>query len=155
MLKEYLLETSSEQAVWSESMPGIQVCRFSFQEGANDKLRAIPVRGDAFHFETFFCLSGRMVVKPHQDIPRIVEAPSIFLLSDVFSLGSCLCSGNLGGILVTSDSATAKEALATVCSTFGIELILRSKQLARAGSFPPMRLPPNLSARSPEIWMTC
>ena len=122
MLKEYLLEGAPAQTVWSDSMPGVQVCRFSLSGGTRDGMRTLPTRGAPLYIEAFFCLGGRLAARPPRGEAQVVEAPGIFLLSDSSGLRSCLCSGDLSGILVTVDAKTAKESLMTVCSILGLEL---------------------------------
>ena len=136
MLKEYLLAGAPAQAAWSDSMPGVQVCRFSLSGGTRDGMRTLPARGAPLHFEAFFCLGGRLAARPLRGEAQVVEAPGIFLLSDSSGLRSCLCSGDLSGILVTVDAKAAKESLMTVCSILGLELDtkrVREKMRTRSG----------------------
>ena len=136
MLKEYLLEHSSRQAVWSCHMPGVQICRFALPDYPQSGARDIPVRGSSLHFETIVCLRGRLTIRPRSGEPYPVEAPGIFLLSDIAGLSSCLYSGNLCGILIAVDAKAAKESLMAVCSTLGMKLdtrIVKEKMAAKNG----------------------
>lgn len=103
-------------------MPGVQVCRFALSGGPQAPMREIPVRGLPLHFETLFCLRGRLTIKPLLGEPHVIEAPGILLLSDCSTLSSCLCSGDLCGILIAADAKAAKESLMAVCSTLGMDL---------------------------------
>ena len=132
MLKEYLLSQNPGTGRWSRSMPGVQICRFSLSEP--EPLRPIPVRGAPLQFEAFFCLSGRLVVRPLQGASCTVQAPGIFLLSDSSELRSCLCSGDMSGILAAVDAASARESLQTICSILGIELDTRRVKEKMAAS---------------------
>lgn len=136
MLTEYLRKETPEQAVWSGSMPGVQVCRFALRGGPPDGMRMIPVQGAPLHFETFFCLGGRLAVTPLRGAPYTVQGPGVFLISDCRGLGSCLCSGDLRGILVSADAKAAKESLMTICSILDMELdigTVRKKMASRNG----------------------
>ena len=136
MLKEYLLSLHTHPVRWSGSMPGVQICRFSLREPVREALRPIPVCGEPLHFEALFCLRGRLAVRPRRGIPYAVEAPGIFLLSDSSGVSACLCSGDLGGILVAVDASSAKESLQAVCSPLGMKLDTRGvkeKMAAKSG----------------------
>ena len=136
MLKEYLLKEASRQAVWSGSMPGVQICRFALSDDPRAGMREIPVRGTPLHFETIFCLRGRLTIKPFCGEPYAAEAPGIFLLSDFTGLSTCHCSGDLCGILIAVDAKAAKESLMTICSVLGMRLdtsIVKEKMAARNG----------------------
>ena len=122
MLKEFLLEEPSKQTEWSGGMPGVQICRFALCGRPQAGMRTVPVRGIPLHFETFFCLRGRLVIKPFSGEPYAAEAPGIFLLSHIAGLSACLCSGDLCGILIAADAEAARESLMTVCSILGLEL---------------------------------
>ena len=136
MLKEYLLEEASRQAVWNDGMPGVQMCRFTLSDCPRTGMRDIPVQGAPLHFETFFCLRGRLTVKLSCGDSYGTEAPGIFLLSNFTGLSACLCSGDLCGILIAVDAKAAKESLSTVCSILGMKLdtrIVKEKMAARNG----------------------
>lgn len=106
-------------------MPGVQICRFALADSPRTGMRKIPVRGTPLHFETFFCLHGHLTIKPFGGEPYAVEAPGIFLLSDVTGLSTCLCSRDLCGILIAVDAKAAKESLMTVCAILGMKLDTR------------------------------
>ena len=134
MLKEYLLRQGPGVGCWSHSMPGVEICRFSLPEP--EAPRPIPVCGAPLQFEAFFCLTGRLAVRLARGASRRVEAPGIFLLSDSAALHACQYGGNLGGILIAVDAKAARESLATVCVTLGMELdtgIVRRKMAAWNG----------------------
>lgn len=122
MLKEYLLSQDSSAVRWSSNMPGVRICRFTLAEPCQPSGRSIPVCGLPLQFEVLFCLAGRLTIRPLQGTPYVVEAPGILLLSDSSGLRSCLCSGDLRGILAAVDAASTKESLQTICSILGIEL---------------------------------
>lgn len=124
MLKEYLssLNRDAPLICWRDSMPGVQICRFTPQETGHGALSPIPVCGQALHFEALFCLSGRLTLQLFQGPLCAMEAPGVFLLSDSSGLRSCQCSTDLGGILVTVDAAAARDSLQAICSALWIEL---------------------------------
>lgn len=122
MLKEYLLKEASRQAVWSGSIPGVQMCRFSLSDRPQTGLRENPEREAPLHFATIFCLCGCLVIRFFCGEPYASEAPGIFLLTDFAGLCTCHCSGVLCGILIAADAKAAKESLVTVCSTLGMKL---------------------------------
>ena len=136
MLKEFLLEEPSNQIAWSGGMPGVEVCRFSLPEPSQAEAGEIPVKGAPLHFETIYCLHGRMTLEPLFGEPYVVEAPGIFLLSHSSALRSCRYSGNLGGVLVAVDARAAKESLTKACSALGFKLdtrIVKKKMEAKNG----------------------
>ena len=136
MLKEYLLSHGSGMGRWSHGMAGVQICRFSLPEPVQEPVRPIPVCGTPLQFEVFFCLTGRLAVRPLQGASYTVEAPGIFLLSDSSAFRSCQYSGKLGGVLIAIDAKAAKESLVTVCSTLGMRLdtrIVKEKMSASNG----------------------
>ena len=122
MLKEYLLNQKSASLHWNSRIPGVQTCRFSLRPPKRTPLVPISVCQEPFHFEAFFCLEGRLAIESTLYNPCTVEAPGIFLLSDVSRIRSCLCSEDLGGIFVTVDAPYAKESLQTICSALGLNL---------------------------------
>lgn len=119
MLKEYLL--SQSVGLWSDSMPGVQVCRFQAPEIA-ETFRELPVQGEPLHFEALFCLSGRLVAEPLHGPLKALEAPGIFLLSDCSQLRSCRCSKNLSGILIAADALPAQGSLQAICQALEMNL---------------------------------
>ncbi len=119
MLKEYLL--SQSVGLWSDSMPGVQVCRFQAPESA-ETFREFPVQGEPLHFEALFCLSGRLVAEPLHGPLKALEAPGIFLLSDCSQLRSCRCSKNLSGILIAADALPAQGSLQAICQALEMNL---------------------------------
>lgn len=122
MLKEYLLEKQPLGTVWSDSMPGVQVCRFTVSAGPDRGMQRIPACGKPMHFETIFCMNGRIIVKPLHNEPCVVEAPGLFLISDSSGLDAFLCSEDFCGILVAVDARSARESLTAVCAILGMEL---------------------------------
>lgn len=136
MLKEYLLEEAPKQAIWSSVMPGVQVCRFRLSHGSGETMRPIPPRGEPRHFETFFCLGGRLVAEPEGICPLVAEDAGVFLLSSAARLRACNVSGDLQGILIAVDAGAARDSLFSVCSTMGLTLdtsVVRRKMEARRG----------------------
>lgn len=137
MLKEYILSQSAHPLRWSNSMPGVQICRFTLPNSVQKALRPVPVCGERQHFEVLFCLTGRLVVQPLQSAPYVMEAPGIFLLSHSSALRSCQCSENLSGILVEVNAPSAKKSLQAICSILGMHLdtrIVKQKMAERNGS---------------------
>lgn len=122
MLREYLLDRSPEQVQWSDGMPGVRICQFALSDPWGETLRTYPAQSAPLRFETFFCLGGRLVAEPREAPPRIVEAQSVFLLSDASGLASFRASGSLRGILVSADAAAARDSLRSVCATLGFGL---------------------------------
>lgn len=103
-------------------MPGVQICHFSLPWTDSNQQLSIPVVGKPLHFETFYCLGGRLYVHLDQKEPYAVEASEIFQLSDPSGLLSCQCSPDLHGILVAVDAKLAKDSLSTICTTMGMIL---------------------------------
>ena len=135
MLKEYL-EKQPERTTWSDSMPGVRVCRFTISDGPNTGMQAVPICGKPFHFETIFCQKGCFIIRPLRSAPYVVEAPGLFLLSDSSGLDGFLCSGDFCGILVAVDARSAKESLTAVCAILGMELDIekvKAKMTAKNG----------------------
>lgn len=132
MLKEYLLRQDPNAGRRNGNMAGVQLCRFAMADSC--QALSIPACGAPLQFEVFFCLTGRLIVRPLQGTPYAVEAPGIFLLSDSTGLRSCLCSGDLSGILVAVDAPSAKKSLRTICSLLGLELDTRKVKDKMAAS---------------------
>ena len=119
MLKEYLLR-QCPAPIWSDCIPGVQTCRFSF---SGQEVRApIPICTEPFHFEVLFCLRGQLVLQSGQESPSVLEAPGILFLSHALTLQSCQHSADLSGILIAVDGRRAGEGLQTVCAALGMEL---------------------------------
>lgn len=136
MLKEYLLKESPERAVWSSSMPGVQVCCLKRSAARGEDMRPLPLRGEPLHFEAFFCLGGRLTAEPEGVRPIAVEAGGVFLLASITQLRTLKISGDLRGILIAVDAGAARESLFSICSTIGLTLdtgIVRQKMAARQG----------------------
>ena len=122
MLKEYLLEQNSHSIHWNDNIPGVRTCSFTLHSTERNTLSPIPVCGEPLHFEALFCLKGRLVIEPFRCDPYAVEAPGILLLSDCSGLRACLCSGDLSGIFISVDAASATKSLHAICSALGIKL---------------------------------
>lgn len=122
MLKEYLSHQISAPICWSDDITGVRTCRFALRPAGIDVLVPIPVCGEPFHFEAFFCTKGRMAIQPFRHAPCTVEAPGIFLLADTSGIRSCQCSKDLAGIFLSVDSAAARKSLQDICSALGMKL---------------------------------
>ena len=110
------------QAHWSGSMSGVRVCRFALPGRESDAPCHVPVCGAPLHFEVFYCLRGRLLLRPVGGEAHVLEAPGVFLLSDCGGLQAARCSGDLSGILVTVDAKAAGESLRSICAILGMEL---------------------------------
>lgn len=122
MLKEFLLNQKSDSICWRDDIQGIKTCRFALDPAGGEALVSVPVCGEPFCFEALFCMNGRLTIRSFQTMPCAVEAPGIFLFSDTSRIRTCLCSRDLGGILLAVDAVAAKESLKMICSALGMEL---------------------------------
>ena len=118
MLAEYLRKMNTAKTVWSDVMPGIQVCCFSLAHPTDIFPFNDAERRESKRFEVLFCHKGCLILEQSENCCITLGEQDIFLLSDDSSFCCAEVDLSLEGVLVAINAVTAQESLRTLYGLF-------------------------------------